>query len=139
MVCDRWSRLVLVLFFAAQASADVSRLMNNTNFRSHNMPNGGCNPDITSANFTTALKCQAACDALPPCVVENTCLHSQTSAQQNRMQFKVAPTMSLCPKLLMQEAYDLLMCICTDVDFCSQDVQEKLSCTLVLPEELHRQ
>lgn len=39
----------------------VTRFMNNTNFASHNLPGGGCDPVVPS-NHTTALACQAACD-----------------------------------------------------------------------------
>ena len=46
---------------------DVARLMNGTNFGSHNIVAGGCDPVVTSA-YKTAQLCQTACDgpSLPP-------------------------------------------------------------------------
>ena len=54
----------VVMVLVARARVNVSRLMNGTNFQSHNIAAGGCNPDVTSPHSTAAL-CQAACDRLP--------------------------------------------------------------------------
>ena len=72
IACESTMSLAYLLMFLAPACTcayDVSRLMNNTNFPSHNLPNGGCNPDVRTENFTTAVKCQKACDALHACDV----------------------------------------------------------------------
>ena len=57
---------VLQTSATAQYNWQVSRLMNSTNFASHNIKDGGCDPDVKS-NHTSAGQCQAACDTNPSC------------------------------------------------------------------------
>jgi hypothetical protein len=51
---------------AQQHDWAVMRSMNSTNFASHNIVGGGCDPDVAS-NHTTARQCQAACDGEGEC------------------------------------------------------------------------
>ena len=55
-----------VLVLALGAGAAVTRMMPNTNFHGHNLPNEGCSPVVPS-KFTTPTACEAACDALAAC------------------------------------------------------------------------
>jgi hypothetical protein len=65
--CDEMLQLRQLVFVLPFTLAfNVSRMMNNTNFPGHNIPNAGCDPNI-STNYSTAEKCQAACDASQMC------------------------------------------------------------------------
>ena len=131
-----------IVFFGITvlAAADVSRLMNNTNFRGHNLPNGGCNPDRISENFTTALKCQAACDALRACTVVPVCLVCLHKYEQK--QEPIIVLMGSCDSLIVPN-HDKIWLSCIDVlispdvDICSQDVPSGFPSPVVLPKELY--
>jgi hypothetical protein len=58
-----WGHVALL---PALTAAQWQRLMNNSNFHSHNIANEGCAPVVTS-KFTTPVLCQAACDSLGAC------------------------------------------------------------------------
>lgn len=45
----------------------VARLMNDTNFASHNIVGGGCGRNPTKSKYATAVECQAACDQAALC------------------------------------------------------------------------